>query len=57
MSQVSEMKDNATAIRDGLQKMGKNRTVALSVHKTKELIDELEAHAAKLVDQLEGMDS
>ena len=57
MSQVSEMKDNATAIRDGLQKIGKNRTVALSVHVTKELIEELEERAEKLVEQINSLES
>jgi len=56
MSQVSEIKDNATAIRDGLQKMGKNRTVALSVHVTKELIEELEERAEKLIQQVESLE-
>lgn len=53
--QVEEMKSNAREIQAGLKKMGANRTVALSVHKTKELVAELEEKMARLVQQLEGI--
>ena len=52
MSQKEDMKANAIEIQKGLKKLGDNRAVALSVHKTKDLIRELEARVAKLVEQL-----
>lgn len=53
MSQ-DEMKAIAEEIYKGLRKLGPNRVVALSVHKSKELIAELEEKAAGLVKQLES---
>ena len=52
MSQQDDMKSNALALQSGLKKLGAERVVALSVHKSKELIAELEVTAAKLVEQL-----
>ncbi len=52
MSQ-QELKANAQEIAAGLKKLGADRVVALSVHKSKELIAELEAKVAKLIDQLD----
>jgi uncharacterized protein YqgV (UPF0045/DUF77 family) len=54
MSQLSEATATAKEIQNGLMRMGDNRTVALSVHKTKDLIRELEEKVAKLVEQLEA---
>ena len=50
----NEPKQTAKEIADGLRLLGPNRVVALSVHKTKELIEELETKANKLVEQLES---
>ncbi|XOV87422.1 MAG: hypothetical protein ACFHX7_21110 [Pseudomonadota bacterium] len=55
MSQIDDIKANATEIRKGLKKLGPDRVVALSVHKSKELIVELEARADKLLQQLEAL--
>jgi aminoglycoside N3'-acetyltransferase len=55
MSQIDDIKANAEEIRKGLRKLGANRAVALSVHKSKELIAELEEKAEKLVQQLENV--
>ncbi|MCB1693226.1 MAG: hypothetical protein KDI19_10705 [Pseudomonadales bacterium] len=52
MSQMDDIRANAEEIQKGLRKLGANRTVALSVHKSKELIAELEEKMQKLVDQL-----
>ena len=54
MSQLDEAKATALEIQNGLARMGENRTVALSVHKTKELVAELEGKIEKLVSQLES---
>lgn len=51
---MNEAKAIAQEIADGLKKLGPNRTVALSVHVTKDLIAELEEKANKLVAQLEA---
>ena len=48
MSQ-NEMKETAQEIAEGLKRLGPNRVVALSVHVSKDLIEELEAKANKLV--------
>ena len=53
MSQIDDIKANAQEIRKGLKKLGANRVVALSVHKSKELIAELEERADKLLKQLD----
>jgi len=55
MSQVDDIKANAMAIRKGLKKLGPDRVVALSVHKEKELIEELEQKADRLLAQLESL--
>jgi len=54
MSQSTEMQQTAKEIADGLKRLGPDRVVALSVHKTKELIAELEIKANKLVEQLDS---
>jgi hypothetical protein len=48
-----ELKANAQEIASGLKKLGADRVVALSVHKSKEIIAELEVKIAKLIDQLD----
>ena len=53
MSQ-NQMKETAQEIADGLQRLGPNRVVALSVHVSKDLIEELEVKANKLVALLES---
>ena len=53
---VAKMKENAEAIKKGLFLMGRNRVAALPVHKTWELIDDLEARAAELVKAIEAME-
>lgn len=53
MSQ-NEMKETAQEIADGLKRLGPNRMVALSVHVSKDLIEELEVKANKLVALLES---
>lgn len=55
MSQVDDIKKNAEEIRKGLKKLGANRVVALSVHKSKELIAELEEKAEALCKQVESL--
>ena len=52
MSQKDELKSNAVEIQQGLKKLGANRIVALSVHKSKELVAELEVKIARLVEQI-----
>ncbi|MEO2175064.1 MAG: hypothetical protein ABGY96_13305 [bacterium] len=52
MSQ-QELKANAEEIAAGLRKLGADRVVALSVHKSKELVAELEVKIAKLIEQLD----
>ena len=53
MSQ-NEMKEIAQEIAEGLKRLGSNRVVALSVHVSKDLIEELEIKANKLVVLLES---
>ena len=53
MSQ-NEMKETAQEIAEGLKRLGPNRVVALSVHVSKELIEELEVKANKLAALLES---
>ena len=55
MSQVDDIKSNAMEIRKGLKKLGADRVVALSVHKEKELIADLEKKTDQLLQQLESM--
>ncbi len=54
MSQLTEATATAKSIQNGLARLGEKRTVALSVHKSKELIADLEVQIAKLVEQLEA---
>ena len=56
MSQTNDMKQTAQEIAEGLRRLGPDRVVALSVHKSKELIVELEDKAKKLLSQLESLD-
>ncbi len=49
-----DIKQTAKELADGLRRLGPNRVVALSVHKSKELIAELEEKANRLVEQLES---
>lgn len=55
MSQKDDMKAIAEDVRTGLKKLGGRRVVALSVHKTKELVADLEAKMAKLAQQIDGL--
>ncbi len=55
MSQTDDLKATAAEIRKGLKRLGPDRVVALSVHKEKELIVELEKQADKLLQQLESL--
>ena len=52
---VEEVKENAMAIQSGLKSIGANRTVALSVHVTKEVIADMEERIAKLLEQLDNL--
>ena len=56
MSQISDIKNGAAEIADGLRRLGADRVVALSVHATKDLVAELEVKAKELLEQLEGLD-
>ena len=51
---MSDAKQTAQEIADGLKRLGPDRVVALSVHVSKELIADLEKKAKLLVDQLES---
>lgn len=53
---VAKMKENAEAIKKGLFLMGRNRVAALPVHKTWNLIDDLEVRAAELLKSIEEME-
>ncbi len=55
MSQIDDIRANATEIRQGLKKLGEDRVVALSTHKEKELVAALEAKADQLLKQLEAV--
>ena len=55
MSQKDEMKAITEDIQAGLKKLGDRRVVALSVHKTKELVAELESKIAKLAQQIDSL--
>ncbi|MGV0036308.1 MAG: hypothetical protein ACNYPE_15655 [Candidatus Azotimanducaceae bacterium WSBS_2022_MAG_OTU7] len=46
--------ETAQEIAEGLKRLGPNRVVALSVHVSKDLIEELEIKANKLVTLLEA---
>ena len=54
MSQSNDIKTNVEEIYKGLRQLGPNRKLALSVHKSKELIAELEEKAGKLLEKLES---
>lgn len=51
-----ELTQLAVDIQQGLQRLGPDRVVALSVHKTKELIAELDAKATQLASELSSAD-
>ena len=53
--QKDDLLANVEELQDGLRKLGGNRVVALSVHKSKELIAELEEKAEKLVQQVSAL--
>jgi adenylate kinase len=55
MSQKDDMKAITEDIQAGLKKLGGRRVVALSVHKTKELVAELESKIAKLAQQIDSL--
>ena len=52
VSEVFCLSASASEILAGLRKLGPNRVVALSTHKSKELLAELEAKAEALIEQL-----
>lgn len=54
MSQLDEAKATALQIQNGLARLGEGRTVALSVHKAKELVAEMEGQIAKLITQIDS---
>ena len=56
MSQIDNIKSNAADIVDGLRKLGRDRVVALSVHKSKDLIADLEQKAKQLAEQVESLE-
>ena len=56
MSQMDDIKNQATEIADGLRRLGPNRVVALSVHVSKDLIAELEQKANSLVEQINTLE-
>ena len=56
MSQIDDIKSNAADIANGLRKLGPDRVVALSVHKSKELVVDLERIAKQLVEQVESLE-
>ena len=55
MSDIKQLKEDALFIQKGLFKIGRHRVVALPVHKTWELTDEMEARMARLVKAVESM--
>ena len=52
----NELAQLALDIQQGLQRLGPDRVVALSVHKTKELIAELDSKATLLASELSSAD-
>jgi len=54
MSQLDDAKATAKLLQNGLARLGEGRTVALSVHKTKELVVEMESQIAQIISQLES---
>tara|TARA_B110000438_G_C15470707_1_gene502966 strand:+ start:227 stop:400 length:174 start_codon:yes stop_codon:yes gene_type:complete len=57
MSQKDEIQAIASELASGLKKLGPNRTVALSVHVSKELIAELEEKANTLIEKVSALNS
>ena len=55
MSQIGQAKAEVAEIAAGLKKLGPDRGVALSTHKAKELVVELESKTARLMAILEGV--
>lgn len=57
MSQKDEIQAIAAELARGLKKLGPNRTVALSVHVSKELIADLETKANILIEKVSALNS
>ena len=57
MSQKDEIQAIAVELASGLKKLGPNRTVALSVHVSKELIADLETKANILIEKVSALNS
>jgi hypothetical protein len=57
MSQKDEIQAIAAELASGLKKLGPNRTVALSVHVSKELIADLETKANILIEKVSALNS
>jgi hypothetical protein len=57
MSQKDEIQAIASELASGLKRLGHNRTVALSVHVSKELIAELEEKANTLIEKVSALNS
>jgi len=57
MIQKDEIQAIALELASGLKKLGPNRTVALSVHVSKELIAELEGKANTLVEKVSALNN
>jgi hypothetical protein len=57
MSQKDEIQAIASELASGLKKLGPNRTVALSVHVSKELIAELEEKVNTLIEKVSALNS
>ncbi len=55
VSQKEDARALAEELAKGLKRLGPNRTVALSVHVSKDLIADLEDKAEKLVAQLDAL--
>ena len=54
MSQLDEAKATAKQLQNGLARLGEGRTVALSVHKTKELVAQMEEQIAQIITHLDS---
>ena len=50
---LSELKENAQAIKFGLFRMGKDRVAAMSTHVHKEVVDDLELRISKMLADIE----
>ena len=54
MSKNDGIKSDAETLQRGLKKLGADRVIALSVHKSKELVAELEETVAQLLQKIEA---